>query len=69
MNILPITTTRPACYGIGCPRHGECTRYAAVELTTWEQTIGTCYDGAGGRPLFVPVAAQTSTLAVEVHAC
>ena len=53
MTIHPITDTRPACYGVQCPQHAECARYAAVEGSSWADTIGTCDDGEGGRPLFV----------------
>lgn len=55
MTIEPITDTRPACYGVQCPVHADCARYAAVESTSWAQTIGTCDDGQGGRPRFVPI--------------
>jgi hypothetical protein len=53
MNISPITEKTPACYGICCPMHGRCERYAAVESTSIDHTIATCDDGADGRPLFV----------------
>ena len=69
LSISPINDRNPACYGIGCARHGECNRYAAVEQTTWEHTIGTCDDGAGRRPMFVPVAVQAGAPAAEVQAC
>lgn len=57
MTITPKTETIPACYGVCCPDHGECKRYAAVESTLPGHTIGTCDDGQGGRPLFVPIVA------------
>jgi hypothetical protein len=53
MNITTITKSVPACYGVCCLEHGECTRYAAVEETTAElHFIATCDDGTGTRPLF-----------------
>ena len=57
MTIQPITDRAPACYGFQCPKHAECARYAAVDTTSWANTIGTCDDGQGGRPLFVPIVA------------
>lgn len=61
MTIYPISEKVPACYGICCKRHHDCARYAAVEWTSQDQTIATCDDGSGGRPLFLaadkPVAA------------
>ncbi len=53
MNITPITDSTPACYGICCPKHGQCARYQAVEAPTTVSVIATCLDGAGDRPLFV----------------
>lgn len=53
MNITPITPTNPACYGITCPQHGQCARYAAVEESSPSETIATCEEAPGVRPLFV----------------
>jgi len=53
--IRAISDTAPACYGVACPKHAACSRYAAVETTSPDHTIATCDDGAGGRPLFVAV--------------
>lgn len=58
MTIVPISETVPACYGVCCTDHGECQRYAAVEAALPGQTIGTCDDGQGGRPLFVPLVKE-----------
>lgn len=55
MNITPITDKAPACYGVLCPQHGQCGRYAAVEATSPDQTIATCDDGRAERPLFIPI--------------
>lgn len=57
MTIAPITTTRPACYGMGgCPHHLECQRYAAVEETSPDHTMATCDErGARDWPLFVRI--------------
>lgn len=54
MTSNPITDLMPACYGVACPQHSQCTRYAAVEMTLEDHTIGTCDEhGRGERPLFV----------------
>ena len=55
MTITPITDANPACYGVMCPEHQQCERYAMVESTTWHHTIGTCADtgSAVDRPLFL----------------
>lgn len=55
MNITHITNEAPACYGICCPKHGQCARYEAVETTSMDHTISTCEDAAGQRPLFIDV--------------
>lgn len=66
MNITPITDTNPACFGAQCPKRAECNRYAAVEGTCWSNTLPTCDDGQGGRPMFVALAnIQTTTQAAE----
>lgn len=48
-----IAGIKSACYGVGCPRRGQCARYAAVESTTEPHTEATCDTGNGTRPLFV----------------
>lgn len=54
MEIKQITPKVPVCFGVGCPQHGQFQRYQAVNGATYEQRIGTCDDGDGKRPLFVP---------------
>lgn len=58
MMIRAITATTPACYGVCCPRRKDCQRYAAVETSSQEDTVTTCEDGAGERPLFVEQKAK-----------
>jgi hypothetical protein len=54
MTIKPITDTTPACFGVCCPQHGQCARYAAVESAWGADSIATCDDdGTGQRPLFL----------------
>lgn len=60
MTIQPITDTTPACYGVCCPMHGQCARYAAIETASTVHIIATCED-AGERPLF----SQALALPVE----
>lgn len=31
MNVQPITDTSPVCFGVCCPKHGTCERYARVD--------------------------------------
>jgi len=51
-----MTPIAPACYGVMCPRHHECARYAAVDGAGWAmQFIGTCGDGL---PMFVPLVRE-----------
>lgn len=56
--IRPISDTTPACYGVVCPHHAICRRYAAVEGSSPDHTIGTCADGAGGWPMLSPAGQQ-----------
>ena len=58
MPIKQITETHPAGYGVVCPKHGQCARYAMVEQTSADDTIATCDDGQGGRPLFVALSVE-----------
>ena len=53
---MPITATTPGCFGVCCSKHARCERYASVEFATADNTIATCDDGKGGRPLFVDLA-------------
>jgi len=61
MTIALITPRRPACYGMGCPRHQDCQRYAAVEETSPDHTMATCDErGAKNWPLFVRIEVKES---------
>jgi hypothetical protein len=43
----------PACFGVMCPRHKDCQRYAAVENAPHtQQRIGTCDPSLTTFPLF-----------------
>ena len=56
MTIIPITPTTPACYGMCCPLHPDCQRYAAVNGQHYlVQPIVSCLD-KGEYPMFVKVA-------------
>lgn len=61
MTLIPISTTNPAapaCFGMCCPRHGQCARYAAAEGPAGQHAIATCDDnGDGSRPLFLAAQA------------
>ncbi len=58
--ITPITPTVPQCFGVCCPQHGECARYAAMDGSVGDHSrISTCDDhGTGDRPLFVAVVEE-----------
>jgi hypothetical protein len=50
-----------ACFGVGCPRHSRCARYAAVVRSQASpKTIGTCLKG-NIYPLFVAVSEPGSS--------
>lgn len=50
----PLPHVTPACFGVACPRHERCARYAAVNQTQADpSTRATCLD-RGTFPLFVP---------------
>ena len=54
--IDPKNPAAPACFGVCCPQHGHCARYAAVDGMTGPHAIATCDDeGTGNRPLFVAI--------------
>lgn len=57
MHIRPVTSTDPGCFGVGCPTHALCARYAAVDgdQADMHQIISTCVAGDGTRPLFVAI--------------
>ena len=59
MNVIPISESAPACYGICCPTHGLCARYDAVETTSMDHTIPTCED-LGKYPLFVELKKEAT---------
>lgn len=56
MNIRPISERTP-CFGICCPQHQSCQRYAAVEGHDELAVLDTCDPGDGTRPQFKPVEA------------
>lgn len=52
-NIVPITDTTPACFGVCCSLHKQCARYHAVDgMADSSHAIDSCEDGVS-RPLFV----------------
>lgn len=62
MNVRAIDKTNPsapACFGVCCPRHGDCARYAAAEGPAGQHAIATCNGcGEGERPLFLARKAE-----------
>ena len=51
-----------ACFGVGCPHHHRCARYAAVVDSTASRTImGTCRRD-DTYPMFVDVGVDRSVL-------
>ena len=47
--------TLPACFGVACPVHGQCARYAAVNRSQADAgTMATCQLGTT-FPLFVKI--------------
>jgi hypothetical protein len=51
-----------ACFGVGCPNHHRCARYAAVvDSQANPATMGTCLR-RDAYPLFVEVCAARSPL-------
>jgi hypothetical protein len=56
MITIPIHPLTPACFGVVCPSHGRCARYAAVTHSEANPaTLLTCRKG-GSFPLFVAIA-------------
>jgi len=52
---IPIPAPWPACFGVACPTHGRCLRYAAVSGSAADpKTIDTCRVGER-FPLFLPL--------------
>ena len=51
----PNALQEPACFGVVCPLHDRCVRYAAVSLSQADpDTLGTCRTGQS-YPLFVEI--------------
>jgi hypothetical protein len=51
--------TAPACFGVCCPRHAACARYAAADGPAGQQGGAPCDDaGNGERPLFMAALAN-----------
>lgn len=59
MTIQPITDKAPACYGVACHLHADCSRYQAVDhMPAGAIVIGTCATSdPAERPLFLRVKA------------
>ena len=53
--VTPPFRTMAACFGVTCPVHGQCARYAAVNRSQADAgTIATCQRGTT-FPLFVKI--------------
>jgi hypothetical protein len=60
MQVQPITTDHPTCFGVVCHLHGRCARYAAVDRSpTSADTLATCTDGEG-FPLFLELTPEAA---------
>jgi hypothetical protein len=56
-----------ACFGVGCPHHHRCGRYAAVvDSQASPQTLGTCLR-RDTYPLFVEVADPLASPALALQ--
>jgi hypothetical protein len=56
MMTLPIRPLTPACFGVTCPAHSRCARYAAVNHSEPDRaTMLTCRKD-GHFPMFVAIA-------------
>lgn len=53
MNVQPVTTQTPVCFGVACNQHGRCQRYVAVDGSLPGQAIATCESNPGEYPLFI----------------
>ena len=63
--VVPAPAPRdvPACFGVVCPRHGLCARYAAVTVSAVDPlTLVTCRDG-DRFPLFIAIVVQRTEAA------
>lgn len=47
--IQPITQANPSCFGVCCPHHLDCERYARIESEPLAERIATCDDRAEGE--------------------
>ena len=51
-----LATIAPLCFGVGCPKHQKCTRYANVNLAPSHLArMGTCRTAAGLWPGYIEV--------------
>jgi hypothetical protein len=64
MNITRITSSTP-CFGVCCPQHGQCQRYAAVEGHSGHHVMDTCDPGDGSRPWFKAMSNERSEVSHE----
>lgn len=56
---------RQACYGIGCPEHSTCARYAAVNGAGSEvKFMGTCSEQRKDRPGYVSMDTKCNVQSV-----
>jgi hypothetical protein len=63
MITVPIAMPEPACFGLVCPLHSRCARYAAVSLSQADpDTLVTCLEG-GSFPLFVALETVAAVVA------
>jgi len=59
--MIAIPLVAPACFGIACPRHALCARYAAVDDSRADPgTMVTCTDGRR-FPMFLSLAVVCTT--------
>ncbi len=58
MTLHPITPAQPACFGVCCPVHGRCTRYAAVDGAPASLPIIATCERDAERPLFIDQRAE-----------
>lgn len=51
-----------ACFGVVCPRHGQCARYAAVNQSAVDPlTLVTCREGER-FPLFIAIVVPRASV-------
>lgn len=69
MTIYPITVATPACFGVCCPAHGTCSRYASAEGPAGATATATCDDnGTGERPLYLEAQQHEEARPCPAHA-